>query len=144
MNTFVQQLHASANTRFQRGWPQPDIVFVDRGGSFYAGDGKITYEFAVSLRENNFSSFHGNDGSVQPGRSGELWLHETVVPWVHDRLNNSLAKELLHEDEEHFAKRLKATTDLANAHFDVKSLRREMPARMHQLVKVKHGDRLAT
>ena len=142
MSTFVHKLRCGINARFQGEGPKPDIVFVDRGGGFYAGNGKITAEFAEALRENHFTNFHGRDASVQPGRSGDLWPHETAVSWVRERLKRSLPKEPWNENEEHFAKRLKAAAEHVNAHFDVKGLCREMPARMRKLVHEKKGDRL--
>ena len=88
------------------GSPEPPgIVFVDRGSSFYNGSGKITREFDSALRENQFTAFHGRDASIQPGRCGDLWLHETAVSWVRERLNRTLPKEPWKEREEQFAKR---------------------------------------
>ena len=64
------------------------------------------------------------------------------MSWVRERLKRSLPKGPWLEDEEHFAKRLKAAADHVNAHFDVKGLCREMPARMRKLVHEKKGGRL--
>ena len=45
MSTFVRKLRAAVNARFRNEGTQPSIVFVDRGGGFYSGNGKITREF---------------------------------------------------------------------------------------------------
>ena len=142
MAAFVQKLRAAVNTRFRGVSSQPDIVFVDRGGGFYNGNGSITDEFAEALRENSFKDFHRGDASIQPGRSGDLWLHETTVSWVRDRLKRSLPKEPWNETEEQFSKRLKLAGEHVNANFDVQGLCREMPERMRKLVHDKKGDRL--
>ena len=89
MGVFVQKLRVAVNTRFQGGGPQPDVVFVDRGGGFYHGTGQITAEFKRALRANAFTAFHGDNAQVQPGRSGDLWLHETAVSWIRVRPTES-------------------------------------------------------
>ena len=70
-----------------------------------------------------------------------LITREPSIPW-NGFTGPGLPKEPWHEDEEHFAKRLKAAAEHVNAHFAVKGLRREMPARMRKLVHEKKGDRL--
>ena len=142
MRTFVQKLRAAVNTRFRSDIARPDIVFVDRGGGFYNGTSKITTEFAGALRANGFKAFHGDDASIQPGRSGDLWLHETAVSWVRERLKRSLPKDPWTETEEQFAKRLKTAAENVNANHDVEGLCREMPDRMHKLAHETKGDRL--
>ncbi len=114
---------------------------MDRGGGFYNGTGKITPEFAAALGANSFTAFHGGDASIQPGRSGDLWLHETAVSWVRERLKRSLPKDPWHESEDHFAKRLKTAVEHVNAKHDVQGLCREMPSRMRMLVHETKGDR---
>ena len=71
-----------------------------------------------------------------------MWLHETTVSWVRDRLKRSLPKEPWKETEEQFSKRLKLAGEHVNANFDVQGLYREMPERMRKLVHEKKGDRL--
>ena len=94
---------------------------MDRGGGFYSGNGKITREFHSALQENQFTAFHGRDASIQPGRCGDLWLHETAVSWVRERLKRTLPREPWKEREEQFAKRLKTATEHVNAHVDAHS-----------------------
>ena len=139
MATFVGKLRSSINIRFRS--QQPDIVFVDLGGGFYQG-GTMTHEFKAALREHNLKAFHGEDASMQPGQSGDLWPHETSVSWLRHRLKLTLPKEPWNETEEEFEKRLKNAAAWVNDHHDVDSLCKEMPTRMDDLVRVTKGARL--
>ena len=58
MAFFVHKLRSAIYVRFHT--TQPD-----------------TEEFKDALLVNRFNSFHGDDTSIQPGRSGGLWLRET-------------------------------------------------------------------
>ena len=140
METFVGRLRAALNTRF-RG-DQPKLVFVDRGGGFYKPTGSITEEFKASLVTNGLKPFHGDDASMQPGRSGDLWPHETAVSWVRQRLKRTLPAQPWEETEVEFGKRLKVAGEYVNAHYDVAGLCRAMPKRMHELVHDARGDKL--
>ena len=139
MSIFVHKLRASINTRFRS--EQPTTIFVDLGGGFYQG-GTITAEFKMALREQNLKAFHGDDASIQPGHSGDLWLHETAVSWVRQRLRVTLPKEPWNETEEEFAARLKTAATWVNDNYDVDGLCKEMPRRMSDLVHVAKGARL--
>ena len=140
MAMFVRRLRAAINARFRD--EQPDIVFVDRGGGFYDGTGKITAEYQAALRENDFKAFHGPEASIQPGRSGDLWLHETTVSWTRERLKRTLPPDPWQEPEEAFGKRLKLAAEYVNKNYDVASLCAEMPERMRVLVHEKKGGKL--
>ena len=140
MAYFVHKIRAAINVRFHGA--QPDTVFVDRGGGFYNGVGGITAEFKEALRLNRLKSFHGDDASIQPGRSGDLWLHETAIAWVRNRLRHTLPQEPWSETEEQLESRLKAAAEYVNAHYDVAGLCREMPTRMWDLVEKAQGDKL--
>ena len=120
-----------------------DTVFVDRGGGFYDGTGAATAEFKWALRNNQLKAFHGDDASVQPGRSGDLWPHETAVSWTRQRTKRTLPKEPWSESEEDFGKRLKLAQNYVNANYDVDSLFREMAERMRSLVHDTKGDKLS-
>ena len=139
MSTFVHKLKTSLNARFRSD--QPTTVFVDLGGGFYQG-GSITPEFKAALREHGLKAFHGEDASVQPGHSGDLWLHETAVAWVRHRLRLTLPQEPWREAEDAFEARLKAAAAWVNDNHDVDGLCREMPQRMYDLVHVAKGARL--
>ena len=139
MPTFVHKLRVSINSRFHDD--QPEIVFVDMGGGFYQG-GTITNEFKGALREHGFKAFHGDDASIQPGSSGDLWPHETSVSWVRHRLRVTLPSEPWEETEEECGVRLKAAATWVNQHHDVEGLCKEMPQRMHDLVHKAKGQRL--
>ena len=79
---------------------------------------------------------------MQPGRSGDLWLHETAISWVRERLKRTLPREPWAETDAQFAKRLKSAAEYVNAKYNVEGLCREMPKRMHDLVHVAKGDKL--
>ena len=138
---FVQKLRTAITKRFPN--TPPDIVFVDRGGGFYDGTGAATAEFKWALRNNQLKAFHGDDASVQPGRSGDLWPHETAVSWTRQRMKRTLPKEPWNESEEDFGKRLKLAQNYVNANYDVDSLCLEMPERMRSLVHDTKGDKLS-
>ena len=139
MSTFVHKLKASINLRFRS--QQPETVFVDLGGGFYQG-GAITNEFKTALRDHHLKAFHGDDASIQPGHSGDLWLHETAVSSVRHRLRRTLPKEPWNETEEAFEERLKAAATWVNNNRDVDGFCKEMPCRMRSLVHKTKGARL--
>ena len=139
MPTFVHKLRVSINSRFRVD--QPEIVFVDLGGGFYKAS-TITSEFKHALREHDFKPFHGDDASMQPGASGDLWPHETSVSWVRHRLTRTLPSEPWEETEEEFGARLKEAAGWVNQNHDVEGLCKEMPQRMHDLVYKTKGQRL--
>ena len=119
MATFVHKLRSSINVRFHTD--QPETVFVDLGGGFYQG-GVITEEFKVALRTNHLKAFHGNDASVQPGRSGDLWPHETAISWMRHRLRVPLQQEPWNETEDGLGARLEAAVEWVKHHHDVEGL----------------------
>ena len=139
MPTFVQKLKSSLNTRFRND--QPTTVFVDLGGGFYQG-GAITNEFKTALRLHGLKAFHGDDASMQPGQSGDLWLHETAVSWMRHRLRVTVPQEPWRESVEDYEARLKTAAAYINEHHDVDGLCREMPQRMKDLVHKTKGGRL--
>ena len=139
MPTFVHKLRSSINARFRS--QQPDTAFVDLGNGFCQG-GAITMEFKQALRDHGLKPFHGDDASVQPARSGDLWPHETAVSWVRQRLRTTLPPEPWHETESDFEGRLKAAAAWVNDHHDVEGLCKQMPRRMHDLVHVAEGARI--
>ena len=140
MPTFVHKLRVSINSRFHDD--QPDIVFVDRGGGFYHPGGSMTDEFKRALKQHDFKAFHGDDASIQPGSSGDLWPHETSVSWIRKRLTVTLPAEPWEETEEELGARLKAAATWVNQHHDVEALCKEMPQRMRDLVYKTKGQRL--
>ena len=109
---------------------------------FSRSNGKITREFATALRKHGLSAYHGGDAECQPGRSGDLWLHETTVSWIRERMKRSQPPEPWAESEEELGKRLKAAAEHCTAHHDVAGLCKEFPSRMRSLVDVQQGDRL--
>ena len=142
MEEFVEKLAKAVRMRFPDRDDQPNIVYVDRGEGFYASNGKITQEFATALRKHGLKAFHGKDAEAQPGRSGDLWLHETTVSWMRERMKRTQPVEPWAESEEQLGKRLKAAAGHCTSRHDVKGLCKEFPARIHDLVHVAKGDRL--
>jgi hypothetical protein len=142
MPEFVEKLKRAVCLRFPNASSQPNIVFVDRGEGFYKSNGKITDEFASALRQHSLKAFHGSDAECQPGRSGDLWLHETTVSWVRERMKRSQPVEPWTESEADLGKRLKAAAGYCTAHHDVDGLCRQFPERMRALVHETEGDRL--
>ena len=142
MGEFVDKLKKAIRTRFPNERDQPNVVFVDRGEGFYKSNGVMTTEFGKALRRNGLKAYHGTNAECQPGRSGDLWLHETTVSWVRERMKRTQPVEPWNESEEELGKRLKAAAAHCTSGHDVPSLCREFPARMHDLVHVTKGDRL--
>ena len=142
MPEFVEKLKRAVSLRFPNEASQPKIVFVDRGEGFYKSNGKMTEEFARELRRHALKAFHGEDAECQPGRSGDLWLHETSVSWIRERMKRSQPIEPWAESEEDLGKRLKAAAGYCTANYDVEGLCKEFPERMRSLVEETKGDRL--
>ena len=86
--------------------------------------------------------FHGKDAEKQPGRSGDLWLHETTVSWMRERMKRTQPVEPWTESEPQLAKRLKTAAAHCTSEYDIEALCKEFPARMHALVHVTKGDKL--
>ena len=106
------------------------------------GLASITDHFERALKDHDFKAFHGDDASMQPGSSGDLWLHETSVSWLRLRLVVALPGEPWDETEEDFGARLEAVASWVNDHHDFDGLCKEMPQRMHDLVHETKGQML--
>ena len=142
MDKFVEKLAKVLRLRFPDSHQRPDVVFVDRGEGFYKSNGIITGEFGAALRRHKLKAFHGRDAELQPGRSGDLWLHETTVSWVREQMKRTQPAEPWHESEAQLGKRLKAAAGHCTHKFDLGSLCKAFPDEMHDLVHVPKGDRL--
>ena len=142
MGRFVEKLSKAVHVRFPDEADRPNMVFVDRGEGFYKSNGKITDEFATALRAHGLKAFHGADAEFQPGRSGDLWLHETAVAWMRERMKRSQPVEPWRESEAELGKRLKAAAGYCTSWYDVEGLCKEFPDRMYDLAHVTKGDRL--
>ena len=137
----VGRVKAALNVRFQ-GARAPKVVFTDRGNGFFgAGNGKITKEYKKALAAAHLKSFFGDDASIQPGNLQEIMLHETAVAWTRDRLAKTLPRRPWEETPDAYRGRLKLVAAHINDHYDVDSLCRELPARVHDLW-LKKGDRI--
>ena len=137
----VAKVRAALNIRFQGG-DQPKTLFVDRGQGFFATNGgRISDPYKEALREHGLRSHCGDDGSRQPGSSGDLMLHETAVAWIRYRERKTLPREPWNETVEEYTSRLKAIVQHCNDNHDIDSLCREFPDRMQMLVD-NEGDRI--
>ena len=142
MPEFLEKLKKATNMRLPSESEQPCIVFVDRGEGFYKSNGQITQTFAKALRQHGLKAFHGQDAEFHPGRSGDLWLHETAVTWIRQRLKRNQPTIPLQESEAQLGARLQAAAEHINAQYDVDGLCKEFPGRMHDLVHVTKGGKL--
>ena len=82
----------------------------------------------------------GRDARGQPGKMGDVLLHETAVAWIRADLSKTLPKKLwLETREEHYA-RLREVVRHINANFDVSGLCGKWPQRVIQLI-ARGGDK---
>ena len=135
----VPKIKAALNIRFQ-GLDAPTMLFVDRGGGFYdTKTGRITAEFKAALRECDLRTFWGDDASKQPGKCGDIMLHETVVRWIRFEERRTLPRRPWEETEEQFEVRLRSIAQKINKDYNLEDLCRELPERIEALVKEKGG-----
>ena len=139
---FVTKVRHAVNARFP-GDDQPSILFTDRGQAFYTLAGHITGEYQAALQEHSFKAFAGDNASTQPGKMGDVLLHETAVSWIRYREGKTRPKEPWHESVADFGVRLKAICQDINDTLEVDDLCRAFPKRLHKL-KDREGDRLDT
>ena len=139
---FVAKLKKAIRMRFPCRSDQPHIVFVDRGAGFYRSSWRITQQFAQALRQHGLKAFHGQDAEFQPGRSGDLWLHETAVSWIRERMKRTQPTTPWQESEAQLGKRLKAAAEHINTNHDVEGLCKQFPDRLHELVHVTKGGKV--
>ena len=139
---FVAKVRHAVNARF-RSDDQPSILFTDRGQGFYTLNGYITGEYQAALEEHSFTAFAGDNASQQPGKMGDVLLHETAVSWIRYREGKTRPKEPWHESVADFGVRLKAICQDINDTLEVDDLCRAFPKRLHKL-KDREGDRLDT
>ena len=138
----VAKIRAALNVRFPGG-SAPRILFTDRGNGFFqSGSGAITAEYSAALKRNNLKAFFRTNASVQPGQLQEVMLHETAVSWLRVRLTKTVPKRSWEETLEAYRSRLKDCAAFINSHHDVSGLCRELPARLHELDRLR-GDRLS-
>jgi len=137
----VAKVRAALNIRFQGG-DQPKVLFTDRGQGFFATNGgRISDPYKEALREHGLRSHCGDDGSRQPGSSGDLMLHETAVAWIRYRERKTLPRQPWTETVEEYTTRLKGIVQYCNDNYNVDGLCREFPDRMQALVD-NEGDRI--
>ena len=123
---------------------QPKVVMTDRGQGFFHGStGKITPEYKAALDAAGLRPFQGECAVGQPGRSGDVLLHETAVGWLRDRMLRTVPAEAWKEGREAYYARLREQCAMPNEECEVEELRRAFPQRLTDL-KAKKGDVLKT
>lgn len=134
VTALIPQVRAALNIRC-RGEDAPNMLFVDRGRGFFdPKTGRITAEYKAALRANNLRTFWGDDASMQPGKCGDMMLHETAVSWIRFQERRSLPKKPWEETEEQFEARLRRIAQKINKEYNVEGLCRELPMRIEKLV----------
>ena len=137
----VSKVRAALNIRFQ-GTTAPGTLFTDRGNGFYdSNSGQITEKYKNALRAHRLKAFFPENALVQPGKSGDLMLHETAVAWMRYRLVKTQPKKCWEESVDAYVSRLKSCAAYINDNYDVDNLCRELLDRMEALKKA-GGDRL--
>ena len=131
----VQKVRAAVNLRFPDHADQPKILAVDRGNGFYIQvTGDVTPTYAAALREHGFKNLMGDNCGSQPGKMGDILLHETAVAWIRSRERKTVPARAWEESYEDFSKRLKQIVSEFNGKFDIDGLCREFTDRLHELV----------
>ena len=100
---------------------------------------QVTVEYKSALATHGFKAFAGDDARVQPGNLQEAMLHETAVAWVRTRLDRTLPKRPWEEDDDAYAKRLKAAAAYINESHNVSGLCLEFPARVASILEAEGG-----
>ena len=102
---FVTKVRHAVNARFKSD-DQPSILFTDRGQGFYTLNGYITGEYQAALQKHGFTAWAGDNASKQPGKMGDVLLHETTVSWIRYRVGKTRPKEPWNESVADFGSRL--------------------------------------
>ena len=118
----------------------PQIVFVDQGAGFYRiNAGAVTPQFKAALLQHGLKAFMKDDASVQPGKLGDMMLHETCVAWIRKLDSQSQPRKPWEETREAYFTRLKSIVARINSEYKVKELNGELPERLELLHKRKGG-----
>ena len=138
----VARVRAALNIRFQAAASAPKLLFTDRGqGFFIKNSGKITPEYKAALAEHSLKAYYGDDASVQPGKMGDVLLHETAVSWIRYRERRCRIAKPWEETMEEVVTRMKGIVQKINDDLDVEGLCRQFPRRVQELIDAE-GDRL--
>ena len=87
---------------------QPKVVMTDRGQGFFHGStGKIAPEYKAALDAAGLRAFQGECAVDQPGRGGDVLLHETAVGWLRERLLRAVPAQPWNEGREAYLTRLR-------------------------------------
>ena len=136
----VGKLMGILNRRFP-GENKPRVVMTDKGRGFFHPNGTMTPEYRSALQDQNLRAMQGEDARLQPGKLGDVLLHETAISWIRHKLELSLPREPWRETSASYYSRLKRICREINAEYDVDGLCRKWPERIAQLIR-NEGDRL--
>ena len=101
----------------------------------------VKLQYRTALAAHGLRAFQGNVAAVQPGKLGDLMLHETAVAWIRNKERTTLPTRPWEETPVQLGTRLKRIASEINAEHDVVGLCRELPARVAQL-RLKKGRKL--
>ena len=133
----VPKVKTALNIRFQSAQDAPSMLFVDRGRGFYdTKTGRITAEYKAALRESGLRTFWGDDASRQPGKCGDIMLHETIVSSIRFEERRTLPKKPWEETEGEFEARLRMIAQKINKDNNLEDLCRDLPKRIDTLVEL--------
>ena len=121
---------------------KPKVAMTDRGRGFYRiFNAKITGEYKAALQSVGMRPFMGDVASNQPGKLGDMMLHETAVAWIRLKLQNTCPVRAWQETREQYKARLQQICRDINSEYDVEGLCRELPDRLEDL-RERKGDAL--
>ena len=119
-------------------------MFTDRGAVFFnAGTGRTTREYKGALNEFGLEAFQGDSAAVQPGKLGDILLHETAVSWIRVQLTKTLPARPWEESSTQLFARLRLVAGRINSEYDVAGLCRQLPTRVARLHE-RGGGKLGT
>ena len=87
----------------------------------------------VCLRSASLVAFQGGQAAVQPGKLGDLMLHETAVAWIRQKERTTLPTRPWAENSRQLGARLKRIACEINVEHDVAGLCKELPTRLLKL-----------
>ena len=101
--------------------------------------GAVTPEFKAALAQHGLKAFMKDDASAQPGKLGDMMLHETCVAWIRKLETKTQPRKPWEETREAYFERLKGIVAKINSQYEVEELNRELPERLVLLDKKKGG-----
>jgi len=99
----------------------------------------VTGEYKSASGTHGFTAFAGDDARIQPGNLQEATMQEMAVAWARSSLDRTLPKRPREEDDDTYAKRLKAAAAYINDNYKVADLCLEFPARVASILEAEGG-----